>query len=220
VDHDLLELLEQPVPLRQRIYETLEELIIFGALRPGQHLVESRLAHRLGVSRVPIREALQLLYSDGWVDLRPHQGAFVHEPTVQEVDEVFTVRTLLEVESARLAAMNVTKESLQSISELIELGTTALENADEKGLIGLNSAFHARVSEIAGNQVLAELIARLDKWIRWYFAPVVSERGRDSWREHTELVEAVAARDSDRAAEVMRAHTEMTRSAYHLWRQG
>ena len=65
VDHGLLEPLEQPVPLRQRIYQALEELIIFGALRPGQHLVESRLAHRLGVSRVPIREALQLLYRDG-----------------------------------------------------------------------------------------------------------------------------------------------------------
>jgi hypothetical protein len=77
--------------------------------------------HRLGVSRVPIREALQLLYRDGWVDLRPHQGAFVHEPSVQEVDEVFSVRTLLEVESARLAAMNVTKESLQSLSELLEV---------------------------------------------------------------------------------------------------
>lgn len=220
MDPELVQPLEQPVPLRQRIHETLEELIIYGALKPGEHLVESRLAKRLGVSRVPVREALQLLYRDGWVDLRPRQGAFVHQPTVQEVDEAFSVRTLLEVESARLAALNATSESVQALRELLKEGAHALESGDGKGLVGLNSAFHAGVSDVAGNHVLAELIARLDKRIRWYFARVVTERGRDSWREHGELVEAIAARDEDRAAEVMRTHAEVTRSAYHQWKEG
>jgi DNA-binding GntR family transcriptional regulator len=78
------------------VYRSLEELIIFGALKPGQHLVETSLAKQLHVSRAPVREALQLLHRDGWIDLRPRQGAFVHQPTLQEVDETFHVRTLLD----------------------------------------------------------------------------------------------------------------------------
>src|ERR1700721_41620 len=73
-------------------YEALMELIITRELRPGQHLVENELAAQLGVSRQPIREALQRLQSEGWVDLRPALGAFVHVPTDAEADELLGVR--------------------------------------------------------------------------------------------------------------------------------
>jgi DNA-binding GntR family transcriptional regulator len=214
-----LEPLETPAPLRQQVYERLEELIIYGALEPGEHLVESRLAQRLGTSRIPVREALQLLHRDGWVDLRPRQGAFVHRPTMEEVDEVFGVRTLLEVESARLAAKAATKQSIQQLRRMLNAGTRALSANDGKELVRLNSAFHARVTELGGNHVLAEVIARLDKRIRWYFAPVVTLRGRSSWEEHAELVEAVEAGDPEWAAEIMRKHAEGTKAAYHLWKE-
>ena len=72
---------------------------MYGSLPPGHHLVEADIAKKLGVSRIPVREGLQLLARDGWIDLRPRQGAFVHQPTAQEVDDVFCVRTLLEVEA-------------------------------------------------------------------------------------------------------------------------
>jgi DNA-binding GntR family transcriptional regulator len=212
--------LEKPPPLRQKVYEALESLIIYGGLSAGQHLVESDLAKRLGVSRIPVREALQLLHRDGWVDLRPRQGAFVHQPTVREVDEVFSVRTLLEVESTRLAAKNVTDAALRKLTKIVEAGTQALRHADERDLVKLNSAFHAEVTDMTDNQVLAEIIHRLDKRIRWYFAPVAMVRGADSWREHSEIVDALAARDAERAAESMRTHAEATRSAYHRAREG
>src|SRR5918992_2584514 len=131
--------LQKHPPLRQQVYEALEGLIIYGGLSPGQHLVESDLAKRLGVSRIPVREALQLLHRDGWIDLRPRQGAFVHSPTVREVDEVFRVRTLLEVESTRVAAENVADESVQKLKEIFESGTKALSVPDESELVKLNS---------------------------------------------------------------------------------
>lgn len=96
--------LERPGPLRERVYEALLELITTRALHPGQHLVEGELAGQLGVSRQPVREALQRLNTEGWVNLRPAQGAFVHEPTEEEADQLLTVRTLLEAEAAGLAA--------------------------------------------------------------------------------------------------------------------
>ena len=208
--------LERPAPLRDRVYETLEELIIYGALAPGQHLVEADIAKQLGVSRIPVREGLQLLARDGWIDLRPRQGAFVHQPEMREVDDVFSVRTLLEVESTRLAACKATDDSIQALRKVQQTGSEALARADERELVMLNSQFHARITRIGENDVLAELIARLDKRIRWYFAPVVKSRGSSSWKEHLEIVEAIAARDPKRASEAMRKHAEATRSAFLL----
>ena len=73
--------LQRPVPLRQSVYDALIDLIVGGELPPGQHMVETDLARQLGVSRQPIREALHRMEAEGWVDLRPSQGAFVHVPT-------------------------------------------------------------------------------------------------------------------------------------------
>jgi len=78
--------LQRPVPLRQSVYDALIDLIVGGDLPPGQHMVETDLARQLGVSRQPIREALHRMEAEGWVDLRPSQGAFVHVPTDSEVD--------------------------------------------------------------------------------------------------------------------------------------
>src|ERR1700759_1063540 len=96
--------LQRPVPLRQSVYDALIDLIVGGELPPGQHMVEPALPRQLGVSRQPIREALHRMEAEGWVDLRPSQGAFVHVPTDAEVDNLLDVRALLEAETARLAA--------------------------------------------------------------------------------------------------------------------
>ncbi|MGH2820887.1 MAG: GntR family transcriptional regulator [Actinomycetota bacterium] len=217
--HESIRPLKRPVPLRERVYARLEELIIYGTLAPGQHLVEADIAGRLGVSRIPVREALQLLHRDGWVELRPRQGAFVHQPTRREVEDVFSVRTLLEVESTRLAARHASPESVATLRGLLQAGIKALARGDERELVTLNSEFHGEITSISGNQVLASLIARLDKRIRWYFAPVVRLRGADSWREHAEIVDAITARDEDAAAQAMRRHAELTKAAYREERQ-
>ena len=207
--------LERPGPLRERVYEALLELITNRSLQPGQHLVESELAGHLGVSRQPVREALQRLNTEGWVDLRPAQGAFVHEPTEEEADQLLTVRTLLEAEAARLAAANTGSAGLAALDELCTRGEQAVEEGDIDQVVALNAAFHAKVMELAGNVVLAELAGQVDRRVRWYYTPVARQRGRQSWLEHRELIVAIAERDERRATDIMRAHTEHTRQTYH-----
>ncbi|MFD9905516.1 GntR family transcriptional regulator [Streptomyces sp. NPDC059063] len=207
--------LERPGPLRERVYEALLELITTRALRPGQHLVESELAGHLGVSRQPVREALQRLNTEGWVDLRPAQGAFVHEPTEEEADQLLTVRTLLEAEAARLAAANAGTAGIAALEELCAKGEAAVGDGDVDLVVATNAAFHAKVMELAGNVVLAELAGQVDRRVRWYYTPVARQRGIQSWIEHRELIAAIAARDEARATAVMRAHTEHTRRTYH-----
>ncbi|MFH9404327.1 GntR family transcriptional regulator [Streptomyces sp. NPDC017638] len=207
--------LERPGPLRERVYEALLELITTRALRPGQHLVESELAGHLGVSRQPVREALQRLNTEGWVDLRPAQGAFVHEPTEEEADQLLTVRTLLEAEAARLAAAHADSAGIAVLEELCAEGEQAVVAEDVDRAVALNAAFHSKVMELAGNTVLAGLAAQVDRRVRWYYTPVARQRGRQSWVEHRELIAAVEARDEQRATQLMRAHTEHTRRSYH-----
>ncbi len=207
--------LERPGPLRDRVYEALLELITTRALRPGQHLVESELAGHLGVSRQPVREALQRLDTEGWVDLRPAQGAFVHEPTEREADQLLTVRTLLEAEAARLAAANADKAGIAALEELCAEGEAAVSADDVDAAVALNARFHAKVMELASNAVLAELAGQVDRRVRWYYTPVARQRGRQSWIEHRGLIAAIAERDEQRAMRLMREHTEHTRRSYH-----
>jgi DNA-binding GntR family transcriptional regulator len=207
--------LERPGPLRDRVYGALLELITTRALQPGQHLVESELAGHLGVSRQPVREALQRLNTEGWVDLRPAQGAFVHEPTDEEADQLLTVRTLLEAEAARLAAANAGSAGVAVLEELCAQGESAVAADDVDAAVALNARLHAAVMELAGNAVLAELAGQVDRRVRWYYTPVARQRGRQSWIEHRELIAAIADRDQQRATAVMRQHTEHTRKMYH-----
>jgi DNA-binding GntR family transcriptional regulator len=85
----------RPVPLRHAVFDAILEMIISRELKPGEHLGEGELAEHLGVSRQPVREAFQQLQAEGWVDLRPGQGAFVHSPTEKEVNDLLAVRSML-----------------------------------------------------------------------------------------------------------------------------
>jgi DNA-binding GntR family transcriptional regulator len=200
----LISPVERPVPLRQSVYEALVELVIAGRLMPGQHLVETELAHHLGVSRQPVREAL-----------RPNQGAFVHVPTDQEVDDLLDVRELLEVQTARLAAHAADAGAVARLRAICDEGDAAVEAGDTERFVSVNNSFHDAQAGVAGNAVLAELSAIVGRRARWYYRLVAPVRGRESCAEHASLVGAIEAGDAEKAAKVARDHVERTREAYH-----
>ncbi|MFC4869217.1 MULTISPECIES: GntR family transcriptional regulator [Streptomonospora] len=206
---------QRPVPLRETVYETILNLIITREFPPGRHLVESELAEQLGVSRQPVREALQRLSNEGWVDLRPGYGAFVHTPTESEADQLLAVRAVLETEAARLAALSAAPEQVEHLRELWRAGVAAVDDADVDSVVTANADFHRGVIEASGNRVLAELAAQVDRRVRWYYAPIARSRGMASWDEHAEIIVAVAEGDSAKAARLMNDHTERTRLTYH-----
>ncbi|MFJ9554734.1 GntR family transcriptional regulator [Nocardiopsis sp. NPDC101807] len=207
--------IQRPVPLREAVYEAILDLITTRALSPGHHLVETELAQTLGVSRQPVREAMQRLSNEGWVDLRPGYGAFVHTPTESEADQLLAVRALLETESARLAAANASPDQVAHLRDLVAAGRAATELADTDAVVQANADFHRTVTEASGNRVLAELAAQVDRRVRWYYAPVARIRGAASWDEHASLVDVIEAGDADQALRLMSEHTERTRRTYH-----
>jgi DNA-binding GntR family transcriptional regulator len=212
---DLIRPVQRAAPLRQAVYESMVELVVSGRLNPGEHLVETDLARQLGVSRQPVREALHRLQAEGWVDLRPNQGAFVHEPTDNEVDQLLDARELLEMETARLAARSADAEAAARLRAICHEGEAAVKAGDTEVFITANNRFHAALAEVAGNAVLAELSAIVGRRMRWYYRLAAPLRGETSCAEHLELIDAIAAGDEKRAAKAARQHTERTRVAYH-----
>ena len=213
--------LQRPVPLRQSVYDALIDLIVGGELPPGQHMVETDLARQLGVSRQPIREALHRMEAEGWVDLRPSQGAFVHVPTDSEVDELLDVRALLEAETARLAAASAGPDpqtrrgQLARLREICREGEAAADAGDFGAAVTANNAFHAEIAVMGGNATLAELANIVGRRVQWYYRMVAPARGHGSWTEHAEMIEAIEGGEPDRAQALARKHTERTRQAYH-----
>lgn len=206
--------LKRPVPLRESVHEALTEMIIDGTLRRGQHLVEVDLAGMLGVSRQPVREALQRLHNEGWVDMRPGFGAMVHVPAEDEVDQLLAARTAIESESARLAARRPTKEPVARLRDLCRVGVACLDADDTDGAVRTNAELHRTISEMSSNRFLIDCAAQLDRRVRWYYTPLAQIRGHGAWREHARLVKSIADGDEERAAQIMREHTEGTRLAY------
>ena len=206
-----LGLLKAAQTLGERVYEVLEESIVDGVIAPGSHLREDEVAKQLGVSRNPVREAIQRLVHDGFVEHRPgKKGAFVHAPSDKEVQEVFHARALLESDCARLAAKNISDVDLARLQELLGHGDAAIAAQDAKHLLQLNDRFHNIVVEAADNSVIARMLGVLQRRIRWYFYQVVVTRAAGSWDQHRQIYEALRDHDGDRAAVCMMAHVMQT----------
>ncbi|VEG51826.1 transcriptional regulator [Mycolicibacterium aurum] len=206
--------IQQGPVLRERVYSTLEDLIVRRVLQPGERLLENELAAALGVSRNPVREALTMLARTGWVDIHPRTGAYVHAPTPDEIDDFFDMRTLLESYAAERAASRVTAEQLDVLEEIWREGVSAVESGDVQGIVSANSAFHDRISEWSGNGMLHSTLSMMKKRVRWYFSSVADVRGMASWNEHRRIIDALRARDAAHASTLMRAHTMATADMY------
>ncbi|SDX75375.1 DNA-binding transcriptional regulator, GntR family [Modestobacter sp. DSM 44400] len=208
----------QPItaaPLREHVYQRLQELMISRTFAPGDHLVEETLAQRLGVSRGPVREALQRLHRDGWVTLRPRYGAFVNQPTTQQVLEFFEARELVESSAARLAAQRC---SMQDAADLLQICDEADEDlrrgVPPQQMAAHTARFHRAVLKNARNHILLEFGEQLSHRSRWFFAPLVASIAPRAWVEHREVAQLIMAGRADEAAESMRAHVTVSRDTY------
>lgn len=202
--------------LSKRVFEELEGRIVERRYPPGAHLVEDVVAADLGVSRTPVREAFRLLERAGWLELRQHAGAYVRYPTVEEVRELFELRQTLEERAAELAALRAGEDDQRRLGKLIERGWRAVARADTKGVATLNTEFHATIAEAAGNSLLRGILGDLAKHVRWHFSAVAGARAEDSWREHEQLLGAIAAGDAVKAAGLAAEHSRATQSAFFV----
>ena len=201
-------------PLRSLVCDELRRLVVTGELAPGARLVEDRLAAQLGVSRNPVREALQTLASEGFVELLPRRGAMVAQITADQAEELFDVRMALESLAARLAARNASPAAVAELTAVLHRARSATEAGDYDLLASCNTAFHELVVAASGNEYLSLLVAPMARRVQWVFRASAASRAPHSWAEHEGLMQAIADGDEERAALLAGAHVAAARASY------
>ncbi|HEY8485883.1 MAG TPA: GntR family transcriptional regulator [Limnochordales bacterium] len=205
---------ETVVSVSEAVTRALREAILHGRLRPGQRLVQEELAAQLGTSRQPVREALRRLESEGLIVPLPQRGFVVREFREEDLRENYHLRQLLESEAARLAAGRMPAEALEQLREVHRSMARAVRRQDQGSVVELNARFHRLVHQASGMSQLVRLIQQL--WAgRTVFTPVfVPGRAQRSVQEHQAILDALAARDGERAAQAMREHIARAAADY------
>ncbi len=189
------------------IVESLTRAIVEHRLNPGTKLAEQKLADHFGVSRTLVRQALFQLSQNRLIRLEPARGAFVATPSVEEAQQVFAVRRMLEAEMTRAFVRTVTPAGIKSLREHVAQEKLAVNNEDVAGRTELLGDFHVRMAELMGNKVLAELLRDLiSRCALITLMYQTNQAAAHSHDEHADIVKALAARDEALAVRLMTEH--------------
>lgn len=197
-------------PLREVVAETLREAIIQGILKPGERLMETQLAEEMGVSRTPVREAIRKLELEGFVVMIPRRGTYVAGLSIKDINEVFEIRTALDVLAASLAAERITDEELEEMERLLVQIGEFIDNNDINQIVAADAEFHDILYRASRNDRLFGIINNLREQFTRFRTISMAYPGRlqNTWAEHRRLVEAIAQRNIEVAQQVAREHME------------
>ncbi|MER7046343.1 GntR family transcriptional regulator [Streptomyces jumonjinensis] len=201
--------------LRDQVYLEARERIIDGRYPSGRRVVERELADELGVSRIPVREALQRLESEGFITVQARRGAFVAPLGPAEAADFFDIRERLEALAASLAALRADRDGLRTLEKLLERARRAAGSPRRaRELVSIHADFHRQIVVMSGNPLLQDLMAPLDGRLRRLFS-LTSEPtdGAVMCGEHERLYAAIREGDAPAAERIARGHVAGTREA-------
>lgn len=202
-------------PLNQQVYSRLQEMILDGTIRPGEQLDERSLATDLEVSRTPVREAIGQLVGEGIVEYRSNRRNYVREFTVKQVDDLFQVRSALEVLAIRLAMPKISQEIIDRIHHILDQVESALARGDLAAYSDADRDFHNTIVHLTGNETLITALERLSFQIQ--MIRTIANRDANvverTHRERPQILMALETRNADLAAKLMADHIDGVRRA-------
>lgn len=199
------------------IADALEELVFTGDFHDGDRLDEITLATRFGVSRTPIREALQRLVASGLAEQLPRRGVFVRQPGPVELMEMFETMAELEAACGRLAASRISDAALDSLENANARCQAAVSAGDADGYYRENELFHHLIYHESGNAFLEAEALRLHRRLKPFRRVQLRWRGRmaQSMAEHETVVRALRTGDAILAADTLRDHVAVQGEKFH-----
>jgi DNA-binding GntR family transcriptional regulator len=203
-------------PLRDVVATEMRRLILDGTLRPGERLIEDRLAEQLGVSRNPVREAIRVLEAEGFLDVTARRGCFVAVLTAKQAADLFEVRLVLEPLGAKLAAGQSSAARIARMKEILARAQTDPEHSDLDTLAELHTELHSLIFEMTGNTYLTAMAIPMVKRGQWLLRQAAPLRTPDAWSEHHGLIAAIEAGDPDLAEALGRHHVLSVRSSMRV----
>jgi DNA-binding GntR family transcriptional regulator len=204
--------LDRRLPLRDQIYDVIRQRIVMGELRPGQAINEIEIAHRLGVSRTPVREAVKRISDEGLIEVFAQNGTFVTQISRAALEEAHIIRSALELESVRRAAQHMRAEHEEALEDIIVRHELAIARRRFADAIHLDDRFHRYIAEINGLSKLWRVVdiskAEMDRGR--YLAIPRPGHGDATIRQHRAVLEALRARKPAAAAAAMRSHLDIS----------
>ena len=189
-----------------RTYVALKQLAMSFAMKPGERINEVTLARNLGVSRTPLREALNRLTADGFLTFQPGSGFYRRPLEVKEIFDLYELRQHLETTGVRLAVNRSSDDAIAALSEFLSGSASDLPSRTIDDLVALDERFHEGLMVLGGNvemlSVLQNVNARL-RFVRWID---MEGRRHTTQGEHRAMLEAVRRRDADAAAQLLQDH--------------
>ncbi len=199
--------------LTDRAYSLIKTDIITCVLEPGQQIAQPQLAEQHGIGTTPVREALQRLAREGFVQPVPRFGYIVTPLTVCDVHEIYELRGIVESAAARLAAERGSGEDVARIAAAADFSYVYGDRQTILDFLARNAEFHRFIAVVAGNHRLADLISRLlDESARIFFLGIdILDMSEDVRDEHTSIARAILDRDPDRAEQIARIKIAQSR---------
>ena len=195
-------------PLRERVLDALREAIITGEFKPGQPLVEMELASQLGISRAPLREALQTLAREGLIETAPYRGTVVRHLTRTDIEELYSLRSVLETFAVQRIITQNNPENVARLHECFELMLAAAQNGDLTGVNQLDRRFHDTLIELSQHSLLAITWSSVSNRVRQVMA-LRNQRNTDITTiayNHLPIIDAIEKGDVELASMLNQQH--------------
>ena len=202
--------IDEYLPLRDVVFYTLRQAILRGELKPGERLLEIRLANKLGVSRTPVREAIRKLELEGLVKMVPRRGAEVAEITEKRVRDALEVRRALEELAVQLACERISNEELEELKKAEEHFSQVLGKVDLVEVAAADESFHDVIFKATDNDRLTQLLNNLREQIYRYRLEYLKEESYHEilLQEHQQILERISDRDKEKATEAIDRHID------------
>lgn len=204
--------LERPLTLRERIVEFVKDSVIKGRLKPGERVPEHEIAESLGISRTPIREAFRQLESERFITVIPRKGAIVSPITPKDVEDFYSIKSLLEGYAAREACAKFTEKEIKRLKSLNQQMTRCAEDNDVKGFFRLDNLFHETFLKSCGNDRLCTLAHQIVQQFERFRVTALSLPGRmlASVKQHEEIISAFVQQNGDRVEMLVRENARLS----------
>ena len=200
-------------PIREIAYEVLKHAIVTGEIPAGERIVETDYAERLHISRTPLREALRKLERDGLVEYVLRRGVVVRAFTIEDVDEIYTIRNALEMLTLPAIVERATPEDIASLRAKLHEMDKVMAMDDIEKLSPMARAFHSAITHISGKNRILRVIESQDEFINRFSAMAIQQEDRrvQAHEEHHKLVDYIEQRDLEHLEKLTRKHIERSK---------
>ena len=200
--------MDEFLPLRDVVFNTLRQAILTGELKPGERLMEIHLANKLGVSRTPIREAIRKLELEGLVVMIPRKGAEVAKITVRDLKDALEVRLAIDSLSVKLACERLDENDKTKIKQACVAFREAVKSENVQAIVEGDERFHNTIYRASKNQKLITIAMNLREQVYRYRFEYVKDFSyhENLIREHDQITEAILKGDVETAQKIMKEH--------------